>query len=1388
MTKHLFLFCLYFFYLQSVVSAQQEINFTSITTKDGLSTNSVTAILKDRYGLMWFATEDGLNKFDGINFTTYRHKAGDIKSLQANYILALHEDKAGNLWIGTSGGSISLYNRKSDDFIHFSTQDGAATPLSNSVVTGICSDLYGRIWVAHFYGVNILDPKTKKISSIYTAPTKPFTKASNCITEDSDNKIWIGTNEGLYVYNYNDSTRYQQFFLHNPTDTNSLSDNVIRSIIEDKQKNIWIGTGNGLNQLQQNKNKFTRYRHDEANANTISNNLINSMAVDNENKLWLATANGLNIFEYTTGKNTQIKYDARKEQGIGSKTLTSIYIDKSDICWIGMYRAGINKYDRHLNLFNLIKGNPFDQTGLPGSIVTSFAEADNNNVYVGTDDGGLSLYDIKNASFRRISLPSKLQNNKNSLAIVSLASTRNKQLLVGTYANGLFIITPATGQQQQLVKGSGKNDINSNDIFCIKEDKKGNRWIGTNGDGINVLNNENKVVVRYTRNPIAENDVLLPANGYIRDIVEDKEGNFWIATFGGGVVFFEPASKKFTVYTQANSKLPNDKIVTILEDSHANIWVGTVGEGIGLFNKQTKQFITFSASDGLQNNNVCKIVEDNNGLLWISTSKGLNSFNPATKKFSAYTYHNGIQRSNFLSRSGLKTSNGYLFFGGLEGFNYLNPAHLKVNNTAPSVLITDLKISNKTILPSAKGPLTENISIANRIDLDYRQDFAISFVCLNYTNPNENNYAYKLKGYDKDWNYIGKTTSAIYTNLEPGEYTFLVKASNSNGDWNTKETSIHIYIHPPFWRTTFAYILYALAIVGLLIYIRYRGIQKLKRKYTLEQEKFKASQERKESERLHELDQLKLKFLTNLSHEFRTPISLILGPVDNLIAMEKAGPLQVQYNIIKRNGKRLLNLVNQLLDFRKMEEQELKLQTKNGELVSFIKEVFDSFIDLAERRKIAFTFTSRLEKFNTVFDHDKIERILFNLLSNAFKFTQEHGKVNFELNKEPDTNNTDITWIAIAVKDSGIGIPADKIEAIFERFFQNETSTSILNQGSGIGLSITKEFVKMHGGIIEVESKVGQGSSFIIKLPFKELQITETPIVLPETPSSSEINTEVFPADTEEMMEAAEENDNTTKPAVLLVEDNDDFRFYLKENLRIHYKVLEAANGAEGWQKALSAHPKLIVSDISMPKMDGIEFCKKIKADKRTSHIPVILLTAFTGESEQIKGLKTGANDYITKPFNFEILNAKIKNLLALNDTLKSTYSRQVDILKPEVKVESSSDKLLQQIAIYIEENLTDTQLSVESLSRHVGMSRSTLYTKLLELTGQTPVEFIRSVKLDKAAQLLEKSEMNVAEIAYTVGFSTPNYFAKSFKAKFNLLPSEYKLKMKKTGNNNLPI
>jgi len=1364
--------CYVFLFLigSSGYAQQQKVNFTALKTKDGLSSNMVNAILKDRYGLMWFATEDGLNKFDGSNFIVYKYKSDDSSGIQANDVRALHEDKSGNLWVGSSGGSLSLYDRKKNSFITFpaNTPEG----LSHDNVRAIYSDYTGKIWIATYGGLDVLDPKTKKVTKLAINPhlRKPVPAiVLNCLYEDSKHRMWIGSDNGLYLYErHSNSFKY---FKSNPSDPSSLSDNYVSSITEDPTGNLWFGTRNGLSLLQANEKGFKRFKHDSKRANTLSNNIVISLGANRTGQLWVGTDDGLSILDIKTGVFERHNADSRDIYSLTGRSINCIYIDNQGIYWLGPYRGGVNKYDTNLNLFQLKQNNIFNQNGLNASIVTSFAEYQGDEIFVGTDGGGLNLFNRKTELFRRFDFPLLNGATLSNISIMNMEITRSKQLYLATYASGLVIMDLKTGKFEQLTQHDRPDALNSNDLFCVKEDRKGNIWVGTNGGGVNVLNARHEVLLKYCRNPKAVNEHDYPGNNFIRFIEEDNAGKIWIGSYGSGIAVYDPDSKKFVVHNKANSKLPNDLTLSVMRDRLGNIWVGTFSGGLSVFDPRQNQFITFSEKEGLNNATVYAIVEDKQGRIWVSTNKGISSFDRKTNKFTNYTIYNGVQNNNFVLGAGFISAEGEVYFGGADGFNYFSPQYFKKNKNVPSVIFTDLKIANASVVASADGPIREHISVVKDIYLDYKQNFTLSYVSLNYTAPEQNRYFYRLEGFENEWVDAGTAKSAAYTNLDPGDYVFHVKASNNDRLWNAGETAIKIHVMPPFWRTIYAYILYACLITGILFYIRHRGIQKLNMKFARIQEKLKAEQlieqERQEAERLRELDKLKIKFLTNLSHEFRTPLSLIIGPIDKLLTEKSGAEIAGPLNMIKRNTRRLLNLVNQILDFRKMEDQELRLNRSQGDMVSFIKEVLEPFNDLSERKQIQLVFKCRFNYFYTLFDQDKIERVLFNLLANAFKFTPVGGTISLELEKSDPSIDTAETTLVIRVSDTGIGISEENKERIFERFFQIDTTAAILNQGSGIGLSIAKEFVKMHGGNIVVESELGRGSSFVITLPFPTMEaMHELPADLSGlTGSESEYVATDVPGEGPAGIEI---------PSILLVEDNEDFRFYLKDSLKTHYKIYEACNGQEGWQKALAHHPQVIVSDINMPYMNGIELCHKVKSDKRTNHIPIILLTALTAEQEQIRGLETGANDYLTKPFNFEILNAKIKNLLALNKTLKETYTKQIKVQTQEVLIESHSNRLLNKVVLYIEENLNNPKLSVEDLSRHVGMSRGSLYHKILELTGQSPVEYIRSVKLEKATVLLEKSDLNVSQIAYMVGFATPNYFAKSFKAKFNMQPSEF--------------
>jgi len=1318
---------------------QQGFNFTSLTTKNGLSSNVVNAVFKDSYGWVWFATADGLNRFDGTNFTVYRHRDGDISSLPVNEILSLCEDRSGRLWIGTGGGSLVYYDRTHDTFHQY--REGAIwKKLQTEPILAISCDHVGRLWVSGFNGLHIIDLENNKTIS---RPLNIFKERAVALDlfEDSKHRMWAGTNLGLICFDLDNGTSKQ--YVHNEQDKKSVGAGGIRGIAEDNSGRLWFGTRNGLSLLHNDNNGFDNF---------LSNRVF-AVVPDNGN-LWVGTSKGLVIFNTRTLKSEINVPDKRKSYSLSAAAVSSIFIDKSGIYWIGTYAGGVNKFDRNLALLNVNLYNPFDLQGLGGPNVSAFAGSGPGQIYTGTENG-LQLFDLNSGLFKTIRIDGQKQIADDPRTILCLKRDKTGKLWIGTFQYGLYILDPRTGKCEHITKGNSGRHISQNDVYCIEEDQTGRVWIGTNGGGIDIYDPKNGQFHNYREvfNTGGQHETAI--NNFVRTITPVNSDEMWVGTWGGGIAVFNINAGSVAVYNKAANALPNDLVLSVLQDESGNVWVATNGGGIDRFDAKTARFKPYLENEGLINDIVYKILQDKSGLLWLSTGKGIISLDLRSHKINSYGRQNGVQDSPFIRGAGLETADGMLFFGGQDGFNYFDPQKLPENNEIPKVVLTGLEVDNKPALAGKNSPINEQISIAKEIHLAYHQNFSISYAALNYTNARQDQFAYMLKGFDKKWNYVGHTSTAYFTNIDPGTYTFLIRVQNGKGVWNPEPASVLVIVSPPWWRTIYAYLTCALGAVGVLVYVRYRGIKEIKRKLAFEEEK-------REAKRMHELDMLKINFLTNLSHEFRTPISLIMGPLEKLMSIPTQENVSREISVIQRNARRLLNLVNQLLDFRKMEEQELRLNLSGGDLVAFIKDAAGSFQDISERKKIAFEFYTEIKTLPARFDADKIERIIFNLLSNAFKFTGAGGLISVNLSLIRGKNADSLQ---IVVSDSGIGIPENEQSRIFEKFFQHDTPEMILNQGSGIGLSIVKEFTGLQGGAITVFSEPGKGTSFTIVLPViapaESVAAASAPPVNGKASGGNQPN-------------SAAKVSKPERHSILLVEDNDDFRNYLKENLEPAYCVAEAANGKEGWQKVLSGHPDVVISDVSMPVMDGIELCRKIKADKRTRFIPVILLTALSREEDHIKGLETGANDYLTKPFSFEILNTRIRNIISLNQGLKDTFSKQIKMIAPEIEVQSADEKLLKTISMFIEERLNDPAFSIEELSSHIGMSRSSLYNKLFELTGQPPVDYVRDLKLQKAASLLEKSHFTIREIAFMTGFATPGYFSKVFKNKFNMSPSEF--------------
>jgi signal transduction histidine kinase/ligand-binding sensor domain-containing protein/DNA-binding response OmpR family regulator len=1364
-----------------VLPAQtDQYRFLRLGTDNGLSHNRVNCILQDSRGFMWFGTMSGLNRYDGYNFHVFKHDLRDSTTLIDDYIAQIMEGPDRKLWIQTRNG-LNIYDPLTEKFNRSPEAYLKELAIPDGGITDIHKDKKGNFWLIHpKYGLFKYLPATRTTKRIMQ-PGNVLPGIVAGFGEDSQGFFWVIYQDGLIekLDNETNAVIYRTTALTNLTKGELLGYN----LFIDKQDELWIyvpGAPKGIYYY----NPFLgviRPINTETGAIHLNRSIVNGVLQDKKGKIWIGTDHGgVNLLDK---KDFSIRYllnNNDDNKSLSQNSIIAMHSDNSGIVWIGTYKQGINYYYENSIQFALYRRQPSNPNSLSYDDVNRFAEDKRGNLWIGTNGGGLIYFDRESGKFKQFLHD---PDNPNSLAndvIVSLWIDHQQKLWIGTYYGGLDCYD---GKNFTHYRHDPKDTstISDDRVWEIYEDSQNNLWVGTLGGGVNLLDRKKNSFYRFGGTSSVS---------YVFAFMEDRDGNFWIGTMDGLDLKLKEQNKvvHYVHQEKDHSSLSNNNILCILQDSRGMTWIGT-REGLNLFDKKTNSFRTFRTEDGLPDNTILNILEDDKANLWISTPNGISKAAVAINKkpaelalqFKNYDEMDGLQGKEFNENAAWKSSRGELIFGGAKGFNIFYPDNAPTNKTRPTVVLTDFEIFNKSMKVGDKSGkrviLEKAIPETKEITLAYKDNvIAIEFAALNFSNTEKSKYAYKLEGFNKEWLLTDAgNRKATYTNLDPGEYTFRVKASNEDGLWNEEGVTLKITVLPPIWRTPLAYIIYGLFAIGLLWLGRRIVVQRTRMRFQMEQE-------RKESQRMHKLDLMKIRFFTNVSHEFRTPLALILTPIEKMLKSATDATQKSHYQLIHRNAKRLLNLVNQLLDFRKLEMDELYLNFSQDDMVRLVKDIGCSFSDIAEKKNIRFSFHSHVDKVVASFDKVKLERILFNLLSNAFKFTHEGGQVEMELNSRRNEGDNRETVI-ITVKDTGIGISPQKKDRIFERFFQDELPGDMLNQGSGIGLAITKEFVRLHGGTIRVDSEPGKGSCFTIELP-----VISAPVVSGEPVENGEIaeaalangNGHLVPENgnghlSTEIKVKTGQKVNGKKFSILLAEDNEDFRFYLKDNLREAYEIIEAKNGKEGWQKALGQHPDLVVSDIMMPEMSGIDLCRKLKDDVRTSHIPVILLTARSSEEIQMEGFSTGANDYITKPFNFQILISRINNLLVQQQNLKKSFQKQIEINPSEIKVDSEDEKLLRQTMEIVQKNLDNPDFSVEDLSKALLMSRAAMYKKITALTGITPSEFIRSVRLKSAAQLLEKTKMTVAQVAFEVGFNNTKYFVKYFKEEYNMLPTAYR-------------
>lgn len=1368
--KNAGLFIVVFFaFIPSAFSQNKDFIFRHLTISDGLSQSSVISIAQDKNGLVWFGTRDGLNKYDGQQFTVYKHNTNDSTSISNNDIIALTVDSEGDLWIGTFNG-LNKYDYSTGKFKQFFNDAEDSTTISDNSIWSIFESTKGEIWVGTVNGLNRYDKNTQQFTRFYHNPQDESSLSNNYVLdifEDSEGVMWIATTEGLNKIDIGEDKDIRFIrYLHQQGETTGLSDNYIQSVTEDKEGNLWIGTRyGGLNKYDKKKDIFEAYEHDPEKPNSISNNDVRCLSMDKNGKLWIGTYSGLNLFDIQGKHFHHMLNDKNNPNTLSKNSIKSMFIDNNSSLWIGTYYGGISLLDSQNNNFKNYTYKP-DFRGLSFEVISGIIEDENGKVYIGTEGGGINILDSKTQKFEYIRR-SNASNSISSNNIKSLLLDKEKHLWVGMFSGGLNILNIESGEIERYIHEPGDhNSLSDNNVYSIVQQDDSLFWLGTHGGGLNLFDRNSSQFIHFREGaaPYLTSDL-------VRRVFKDSKGNIWVCTqYGLNFLAFDSINTnniKFERYFYDEKKLFGEDILTIFEDSRQRIWVGTNESGLNLFDAKTGKFIKFNLYSmfGATSNVVHGILEDNIQNLWVSTNQGILRLNPQDSTFKKYDESDGLVANEFNNGSCMRTIQGQMYFGSLKGLTSFHPDSIVLNQYAPPVVLTDFKLFGQSIqVGSEDGVLTHAISYTDKVTLNYDQAiFSIDFAIPNYINPHKNTYAYRLRGLEEQWN-ITNNGKATYTIQRPGTYVFEVKGANNDGLWNNVPTTLQVIVEPAPWRTWWAFILYGIAILIALFLLVNVISSRSKFKHKLELE-----QVNKEREKA--LNQMKLQFFTNISHEFRTPLVLILGPLEQIMTNYRgSNKLYKKLLVIEKNAYSLLKLIDQLMDFRKFENKHLELKAAERNIVPFVREIFLSFKQYAKIRHCTYKFNSELDSIMLWYDADKMEKVIFNLISNAFKYTPEGGSINVSIQKLED----DVT---IIVTDNGVGIDAEHLHKIYERFYEvshnNRLANIKYNKGTGIGLALAKGIVDLHSGEIKVESKKNEGSIFTVRLPLGNNHLKEEQIIKDFKDSEDIVNYDIK-AYLNEPKEYDFPDLPKDAPLVLIVEDNDEVRDYIMQIFKREYNVKGASNGKEGLKLALQLSPNVILSDVMMPEMDGIELCSHVKSNLKTSHIPFILLTARTSLIFKYEGLEMGADDYINKPFNVKELQLKVKNLIRSQRKLKEKFSNETMVTPSEITVTSIDEQLLGKALHIVDENISNELFDIPTFCEELGVSRTMLFTKIKAWTNLTPNEFIQVMRIKRAAQLLEQDKLNIAQVGFAVGFKNPKYFSKCFQRHYTITPSEY--------------
>lgn len=1379
----LILFAGVFCFLTSInfaFSIQDQSNFERIKISKfkNLPQNDVNCIYKDKLGFLWIGTLDGLHRFDGYEYKTFRVDDGE-NSISSNLIIAIDEDNLGNIWIATYDKGLSKFNPKNETFTSYRNTEANPGLFDSNDITFMMVDTNNVIWTGNWFGTSyriMLDDKMETIEQIDRLMPKTdknqTDKLIRTLLQDQSGNIWIGTNENLFrcLNPYEPAQNLK--FEHYPIPGRSLCNT----------KNGIISGGFQLNELVPGKTNQERYT-----IKLIENSTTTTALYWQNDILWSGDREGIHLYlrdktgQYTRRSNFT---SSLTEDGITGNIVYCITGSENGQIWVGTRGGGISTFN--LNRKKFMSFHPTNEKGsISNNLCRSVFEDHFQNLWIGTEEGGLDVLPVQEKTnyakgFKQLTLNDRLEENR-AYAIEELLLPNSKKhksvIWAGTsFKTSLVAFDPVNLQRVPLSAFASTVGF----VFAIERYDDSLVWVGTYGDGLYKfrINPEGEITGHQWFMPekLQKNGI---SSKIIRSILKDSKGNLWVGTDKGlNLIRKDEIHKnlpKFEVFSKGidSTKLNHDYILQIIESSKGKIWIGTMGGGLLGYHEATSgkpaYFKAITTKDGLPNNSIKSIVEDNDGLLWLSSNKGISRYNPANGEIINYDVNDGLQDNEFAEISAVKRKNGQLVFGGINGFNVFYPNEIVTDTVKPHLFLTDFYIQNKQVKPteSVNGRvILENaLQFTEKITLKYPENsFSIGFVALQFNSPQKNRYKYKLEGFDNQW---FTTTSlnriAKYTNIPPGDYTFKVMGSNCDNLWSDQPARVKIHINQPFYLKLNAFIVYFI-LIGIILW------------YTIRTSKIIIQRKREvllanfEKNKAEEISQIKLRFFTNITHEIRTPLTLIYTPLENLIKNNLSftpSERNQNYQLIRQNTNVLMRMINQLMDFRKLDQNKLKLKARKQDLNVFIDSVYQAFIPLAERKNIEFTSSHDSQPIELWFDANKLENVMYNLLSNAFKFTPNDGKISIGI-----TNPDQLNEVIIHVKDTGIGIEQDESIHIFERYYQPDKKQA--QEGTGIGLAFSKDLVELHHGIIEFESEAGKGSTFSIHLLKGNAHF-----------SKEEIDDSILTTQKEIIKPVADENEaviqktsgkkaDRNQPKVLIVEDNIDLRHLLISDFKQSFQVFDAEDGEQGLKMCKMFYPDIVISDIMMPVIDGIEMCRAIKTDEEISHIPVILLTAKNAPEAQIEGFSTGADNYVTKPFNMEVLHARVISLIKNRELLRQKFSKDISINPAVISHSEADSRFLNKILAIIEENLANSDFSVEQLAEQYGVSRIYLNRKIKALTDETSNQFILNIRLKHAAEMLKNGTMTVSEVTWAVGYNDLRTFRNRFKDKFGVSPSEF--------------